>query len=183
MRIVAIDFETTGAVKGFPNEPWQLGMVTIEDGEVQAGTQWETLFYVGERPFSPRAVGRYSQMREQLAVAPKPTEMWDELSSRLLGVALAAHNLSTERTQLTQIAPLAPFGPWIDTLKLTRKFWPIMKSYALGDLIHTFGIKAQVDELCPARTWHDALYDACAGAVLFCHICKTLKIKDEDLVI
>ena len=30
--------------------------------------------------------------------------------------------------------------------------------------------QAQVDALCPGRTWHDALYDAGAGAVLFAHI-------------
>ena len=32
-------------------------------------------------------------------------------------------------------------------------------------------LQGDVDALCPGRTWHDALYDACAGAVLFCHAC------------
>ncbi len=182
MRLVAIDFETTGTVKGFPNEPWQLGMITLQDGVIIPDTQWETLFHVGARPFSPRAVGRYAEMREQLAAAPEPMDMWNEISGRLFGAGLIAHNAVAEKTQLSQLAPLAPFGPWVDTLKITRKFWPDMESYALGDLIEGFGIKDRLDVLCPGRTWHDALYDACAAAVLFCHICKTLNIKDEELI-
>ena len=47
-----------------------------------------------------------------------------------------------------------------------------MKSYALGDLVRAFGLQARVDALCPDRTWHDALYDACAGAVLFSHVLR-----------
>ena len=41
MTFVSLDFETTGTVKGFPNEPWQLGLVEIIPGaDVQtlAGT-------------------------------------------------------------------------------------------------------------------------------------------------
>ena len=63
----ALDFETTGSVKGWPNEPWQIGIVQIEDGVVLPETKWESLFRVGERPFSPRAVGRYAEIREELA--------------------------------------------------------------------------------------------------------------------
>ena len=70
----------------------------------------------------------------------------------------------------------------LDTLRLVRRFWPLMQSFALGDLIRTFGLQARVDALCAGRTWHDALYDACAGAVLFCHILSILKVKTyEDL--
>ena len=85
---------------------------------------------------------------------------------------LVAHNAATERTILVKRAPLAPFGPWFDTLRLVRRFWPTLKSYALGDLVRAFGLQARVDALCPDRTWHDALYDACAGAVLFSHVLR-----------
>ena len=37
---------------------------------------------------------------------------------------------------------------------------------ALGDLVQAFGATGEVEALCPGRTWHDALYDACACAVL-----------------
>ena len=61
MKITCIDFETTGAVPGYPNEPWQLGMVDVVDGKVEASTKWETLFKVGDRPFSPRAPKEFSE--------------------------------------------------------------------------------------------------------------------------
>ncbi|MBR4653142.1 MAG: hypothetical protein IKO72_07250 [Kiritimatiellae bacterium] len=171
MRLVALDFETTGSVDGLPNEPWQLGLVAIEDGRVIPETKWETFFRVdANRPFSVRAPGRWAQLRETLAAAPDFMEMWPELSTLIVGVPLVAHNAATERTILERRAPLTPFGPWLDTLKMVRTCWPILKSYALGDLIRTFGLERQVLELCPDRTWHDALFDACAGAVLYSHV-------------
>ena len=166
MKFTVIDFETTGAVAGYPNEPWQLGMVEVVGGEVRPETKWETLFHVGERPFSPHAVGRYAQMRHLLAAAAPLSELWPGISARLTGTALVAHNASTERSVLTAAAPLACFGPWVDTLKLARRLFPGLPSYALGDLVAAFGLGAQVDAICPGRTWHDALYDACACAVL-----------------
>lgn len=176
MRYVALDFETTGTVKGWPNEPWQLGLVVMEDGVPVAGSQWETYLHVdAERPFSPRAPGRWAELRDQLAAAPTLQEAWPELAARLVGFPLVAHNAATERTMLVKAAPLTPFGPWIDTLQIVRKGWPILRSYALGDLIKTFGLQEAVEALCPGRTWHDALYDACAGAVLLSHVMKYVK--------
>lgn len=162
----ALDFETTGTVKGWPNEPWQLGLVKIEDGVVLPETRWETLLHVGDRPFSPRAVGRYSELREELAAAPTIADLWPEIADRLCGTPLIAHNCSTERTVLTKMAPMTQFGPWIDTLVYARARYPGLPSYALGDLVEAFGLLEDVERLCPGRTWHDALYDACACAVL-----------------
>ena len=52
MTFVSLDFETTGTVKGFPNEPWQLGLVAIADGAPVASSKWETWFRVAaDRPF------------------------------------------------------------------------------------------------------------------------------------
>lgn len=183
MRFVSLDFETTGVVKGFENEPWQLGLVAIEDGRPVVESKWETWFRVAaDRPFSPRAPGRWAELRKTLEESPAFMEVWPDLSSRLLGVPLVAHNASTERTILVKRAPLTNFGPWVDTLRIVRKVWPLMASFALGDLIRTFGLQGKVDALCPGRTWHDALYDACAGAVLCCHIMSILKVNShEDL--
>ena len=172
MTYISLDFETTGTVRGWQNEPWQLGLVAVTDGRPVPGTQWETFFRIPpDRPFSPRAPGRWAELRDTLADAPSFMEIWPELSARLVGHPLVAHNAATERTILEKRAPLAPFGPWNDTLAIVRARWPRLPSYALGDLIATFGLADQVDALCPGRTWHDALYDACAGAVLFCHAC------------
>ncbi len=161
-----LDFETTGVVKGWPNEPWQLGVVQVADGAVLPETRWETLFRVADRPFSPRAVGRYAELRDELARAPEPMSLWPEISSRLVGVPLVAHNCATERAVLARLAPLTPFGPWIDTLAFARARYPGLSSYALGDLVEAFGLRGEAERLCPGRTWHDALYDACACAAL-----------------
>ena len=177
MRLTALDFETTGAVDGLPNEPWQLGMVDIVDGRVVAETRREMFFRMAEdRPFSRRAPGRWAQIRPLLAASPTWDESWPELSLRLAGTPLVAHNASTERTILEKRAPLTAFGPWIDTLALVRKYWPTVKSGALGDLIAVFSLQGELDALCPGRTWHDALYDACAGAVLFRHLNSMLRM-------
>ena len=172
MRFTVLDFETTGVVKGWPNEPWQLGLVDVVDGEVVPETKWETLFRVGDRPFSPRAVGRYAERRAELAAAPEPMALWPEISARLVGRPLVAHNVSTERTMLTKLAPMTAFGPWIDTLQFARARYPKLPSHALGDLIAAFGLQKETDALCPGRTWHDALYDACACAVLAAHFAR-----------
>ena len=161
-----LDFETTGSVKGWPNEPWQLGLVKIQDGAVMPESKWETLFHVGARPFSPRAVGRYAEIRAELEMAPEPMALWPEISARLSGTPLVAHNCATERTVLTKLAPMTAFGPWIDTLAYARARYPNMPSYALCGLISAFGLEDEVERLCPGRKWHDALYDACACAAL-----------------
>lgn len=175
MKIIALDFETTGTVRGWPNEPWQLGWVAIEDGEVLPETAQDILFQIPfDRPFSPRAPGRWTECRAELAAAPSFQERWPDLAPILIGTPLVAHNAATERTILEKRAPLSPFGPWIDTLKLVRQAWPHLPSYALGDLIAAFGLTEHVNRLCPGRTWHDARYDACAGAVLYCFLLKRL---------
>ena len=169
MTYISLDFETTGTVRGWPNEPWQLGLIAVTDGQPVPETRWETFFRIpADRPFSPRAPGRWAELRDTLADAPSFMEAWPDLAARLAGRPLGARNAATERTILEKRAPLTPFGPWNDTLALVRARWPRLPSYALGDLIATFGLGAETDALCPGRTWHDALYDACAGALLFC---------------
>jgi DNA polymerase-3 subunit epsilon len=168
-RFGVIDFETTGAVPGFRVEPWQVGVVMVEQGVVQGEMQYESLFHIGDRPFNLRAPGRHAKIRDQLAAAPTPSEVLPALVQRLSGVPVVAHNIGTERSQLMAMAPLHKFGPWIDTLKLTRHAYPALESKSLEDVIQTLALKARVDSLCPGREAHDALYDAVACAVLLEH--------------
>ncbi len=173
MRIVALDFETTGPAEGWPNEPWQLGMVELDPGsfDVIDGTMWETFFRIDpKRPFSPRALGRWAGMRDELAAAPALYDIWPEVAKRLSGAVLVAHNAGTERTLLTRIAPLSPWGPWTDTLTLAKRHWPNLSGYRLSDVAGAFGLAERLGELLPGRTWHDALYDAVAGALVYSHI-------------
>ena len=164
-----LDFETTGSVNGWPVEPWQVGVVSLEGGLVIVESAFESLLHVGERPFNPQAPGRHAQLRAELNRAPAPGDIWPELSGLLCGRPLAAHNIGTERGVLSAMAPLHRFGPWVDTLALTRRFYPGLESKALEYVISALALNGRVSALCPGREAHDALYDAFACAVLLEH--------------
>lgn len=164
-----MDFETTGSVAGWPIEPWQLGIVSIREGRVFHDDVYETLMHIGERPFNPQAPGRHAQLRHELSLAPTPGEIWPEISELICNRPLVAHNIGTERSVLSNMAPLHRFGPWVDTLRLTRKYYPDLESKALDKVIPRLGLTPRLKNICPGRAAHDALYDTFACAVLLEH--------------
>lgn len=169
--ITVVDFETTGSVPGWPVEPWQVGLTRLRAGQVATQDSRDDLLRVAlDRPFNPLAPGRHARLRRQLAQAPELPSLWPALEPWLTGVPLAAHNIGTERTILARAAPLHRFGPWIDTLRLTRKTFPDLASAALEDVIPELGLRARLTALCPQRAPHDALYDAVACALLLEHV-------------
>lgn len=137
MEFIALDFETTGYENGFDNEPWQLGLAHVRDGEIV-----ET----HDLRFEPGTFG----------------ERYEDWAPLLFGRRLVAHNIACEKTILTRTAPLTKWGPWIDTMKLAKARFPRLPSYTLGDLCETFGCVPLMD----GRTWHDGLFDAVACAKL-----------------
>lgn len=165
----AIDFETTGSLPGFLNEPWQIGIAAIQDGKI-SDQLFDSLINVGDRPFNRYAPGRHAQLRAKIAVAPTFEQLWPVVSGQLAGRVLVAHNVGTERSVLASASPLHVLGPWIDTLVLARLAWPALPSYALGDVITALGLTATVTDRCPGRAPHDACYDAVACAVLLLHL-------------
>lgn len=172
-EITVLDFESTGSLRGFDNEPWQIGMVSLKGGAVDAGSMFDSLLKVDiNRPFNPHAPGRHALLRDHIASAPTPQELWPGIMSRLTANPLCAHNVATEKKFTRAMAPMHRFGIWIDTLRIARKVWPGCPSYALEDLIGIFDLKSQVDALCPGKAAHDALYDAVASALLLEHLLK-----------
>ncbi len=167
--ITVLDFETTGTVARLPSEPWQIGMVRLERGRVAASPCFESLLYVGERPFNPHAPGLHHQRRAEIARAPRLAEIWPTVEPWVAGVPLAAHNIGTEKSILRKTSPLHRLGPWVDTLKLARWVYPGWVSHTLEDVVETLRLGARVCELCPGRAAHDALYDAFACAVVLEH--------------
>ena len=167
MILTAIDFETTGTVPGYPNEPWQVGLVAIEDGKIIEESRFSSWLKVdAKRPFNKFAPGRHAQIRDVLADAPTLAELFPELSKRILGVPLIAHNAATERNILAKAFPLHPFGPWVDTLTLAREALPNLPSYALEDLLPVLGLTDEMQRLCLDTAPHDALYDAIGAAMI-----------------
>ena len=169
--IVAIDFETTGSVRGQANLPWQIGMAAIHSGSLAEGCGISKYLNVPEEHhFNPYAPGRWGEMRTVLAQCPSILFSWPELSPWLLGRPLLAHNAPTERKILKDAFPMHKFGPWIDTLSMARMAYPAMESHALSDILDVLELTPQVEERCPDLAPHDAYYDAVGCACLFLHI-------------
>ncbi len=170
-ELTVLDYESTGSLRGFPNEPWQIGMVSLKGGKVDPSSMFESLLRVdANRPFNPHAPGRHALLRAEIAAAPPPQELWSAILPRLTNVPLCAHNVATEKKFTRAMAPMHPFGPWIDTLRIARKVWPGCPSYALEDLIVMLDLKPKVDALCAGKDAHDALYDAVASAMILEHL-------------
>ncbi len=170
--ITILDFEGTGAVQGYPDEPWQIGLVQLENGKLNPDSLYESLLRVGDRPFNRYAPGRHAQLRQEMAVAPTLQTLWPQLRDKVEGPLLAAHNTATENRYLTQAFPLHPPRQWIDTLKLIRIAYPKLRSHKLEDLIGQMQLTDRLQALTPGRTSHDALYDAVACALLLETILK-----------
>ena len=169
--ITVVDFETTGSVRGWPVEPWQVGVVRRRGGRVAAAEQREALLRVAsDRPFNPLAPGRHAVLRDRLALAPDLPSLWPKLAPWLVGLPLAAHNIGTERGILARAAPLHGLGPWIDTLRLVRRAFPQVASAALDEVVPALGLQQRLDALCPGRAPHDALYDAVACGLVLEHL-------------
>jgi len=172
-QLVAVDFESTGTVAGYPDEPWQIGIVPIVNGEPDISRAYETYIRVSiDRPFNPCAPGHWRDVRDRLARAPSLPDLIPELRGRIMECPLVAHNISTEKKFFRTHWPLHRPGPWIDTLKLARMAFPSLPTYELGEVIRHAGLVENVRKLVPDRGVHDALYDAAASAVLLCHMLR-----------
>lgn len=164
----AIDFECTGPAPGYQNTPWQIGVVVVSNGRVDLERSFNSLLHVpAEQPFNPYTPGRWAQLRQELAYAPAPQELWPQLRGLIAEMPLIAHHAPTERTFLGQLFPFQQFGPWIDTLPLARRAFPKQRDYKLENLIPQLGLSAILAERCPGGAPHDAFYDAVACATLF----------------
>ena len=183
--ITVIDFETTGVVGSWPNEPWQMGLVLLRKGCVAPETAFDCLLRVGDRPFNPHAPGKHFQRRDEIAQAPLLRELWPELRDWLIGRPLAAHNIGTEKKIIRQAAPLHKPGPWIDTLKVARVAFPELASHTLEDTLAELRLMKRARALCPGLDAHDALFDAFGSAVLleyFLQMPGWEEVTVEDLV-
>ena len=164
--LTVLDFESTGAVRGYPDEPWQVGMVEMKDGRVTGRFHESWLRVAAGRPFNPYAPGRHADVRHLLAAAPAMSDLWPVWRPWLEGRPLAAHNAGTERKFLLRAAPMHGLGPWIDTLRLARQVRPDLEGHSLAEVAAALGVVGRARDLCPGRDWHDALFDAFAGALV-----------------
>jgi DNA polymerase-3 subunit epsilon len=167
---VALDFEGTGSVPGLPDEPWQIGLIQLRNGRVDPESAYQSLLRVGPRPFSPHAPGRHAELRQAIAKAPTLPSLWPQLAHCLTQAIPVAHNSPTERRYLSAAFPLHAPKQFVDTLRLVRKVYPSLPSFALNDVLKALNLETRTQQLAPERAPHDALYDAIGSAVLLEHL-------------
>ncbi|MEO5716373.1 MAG: 3'-5' exonuclease, partial [Luteolibacter sp.] len=105
---------------------------------------------------------------------------WPEVKKRLAGSVVVAHGKGTEKRFLRAF-PGHGFKPWIDTLLLARAAWPDLPDHSLGALCVSQGLEAEIREIVPAKSWHDALFDAVASLVLLTRIIESHSLIDEPI--
>jgi DNA polymerase III alpha subunit (gram-positive type) len=115
---------------------------------------------------------------------------WEYFVSLRSSGVFVAHNSSVETRLLAATWPhpsavpsvaedgvaLAEWGPWVDTLRLARRWAPTLGDFRLGELIRMLHLTERLDGLanrhCPAgrRHYHCAGYDALAAALVLRHL-------------
>jgi hypothetical protein len=79
------------------------------------------------------------------------------------------------------------WGPWIDTYKIYRKYYPTLTCYEVASLIRHFGLEKKLENLATkynfALTFHRAPYDALATALLLQNFIGHFSIKDIQFLL
>ena len=164
----AIDFESAGVVKGDTDTPIQIGIAVMPGLDV-AGVESFVSYLHTDRPVTWQASQVHGITTADLAGAPTMLSLWPEVKARLGGRLMVAHGAGTEKRFL-RAYPMHGFGPWVDTLKLARRFWPGVRDYSLETLILAGSLKNELQAACPGRHFHDALYDAVASLLVLRHL-------------
>ena len=173
----ALDFEAAGAVPGKPDVPIQIGIAT---GQLGTPPQLYDSYLSIDRPVTTAAQRVHGITDEQLLGSPTLPQLFPTLQEQLGNRPLVAHAHGTEKRFLASL-PGHPFGPWIDTLKLTRKVYPQAESHKLGSLCDDLNLTPSLRALIPERDWHDALFDAAASLLILFHLIEELDLANQPL--
>ena len=164
----AIDFESAGVIRGDTDTPIQIGIAVMRGLDTAAVESFVSYLHT-DRPVTWQASHVHGITTADLTGAPTMLGLWPEVKARLGGRLIVAHGAGTEKRFL-RAYPMHGFGPWVDTLKLARRFWPGVRDYTLETLILAGGQQDALNAACPGRRFHDALYDAVASLLVLRHI-------------
>jgi DNA polymerase III subunit epsilon len=163
-RFAVIDIETSG-LSTRRHRILQIAVVVVEDGHVV--DEWSSLVRLRWRfgRVGPRRV--HGLDRAMLRGAPRLRDVLGELSRRVDGSVVTAHNIGFDWPFIVRAAHRSgvdlPIGPRLCTLRLSRSLDPERQlSHRLGDACARFGITNDRP--------HDALHDARATAQLLPHL-------------
>lgn len=161
----AIDFESAGFDQGGTDVPVQIGIAIMTPDLEISRDDFFTSYLASDQKVTWAARKVHGISDDDLVGAPPLLQLWPQINSRLRGRCLIAHGSGTERRFLRTF-PMHGFKTWVDTLRVAHAAYPEIGDHSLGSLCDALGLSPEVDELCPERRWHDALYDAIASLVL-----------------
>lgn len=116
---------------------------------------------------------------------------------------LASHHAPAEIGMLSSVWPfpgkvpdfslrsrpeINSWGPWVDTCKIAKEWFPHERTHALGTLIDRFElidrVEADAKKFCPKRRsrYHCALYDAIAAAHLLINMCEHPHFEHSEIL-
>ncbi|WP_394193559.1 exonuclease domain-containing protein [Pseudoalteromonas atlantica] len=160
-----VDIETTGSLKG-GNRITEIGMVKVQHGKVIE--TWSTL--VNPQMRIPKFIVSLTGITDTMvATAPRFCEIADTLLHKLQGSIFVAHNVNFDYGFIRKECEMAGHYfkmPKLCTVVESRKAFPGLKSYSLGNLSKHFELAL--------TNHHRALADATATAELL------LLIKEQQ---
>lgn len=163
LSFTAIDFESAGVVSGRTDVPIQIGMA---EWQPQTGVGECFVSYLHtQQPIAWSAQKMHGISVADLVAAPDLRSLWPTLKTHLQGKVVVAHGKGTEKKFLRAF-PGHGFGPWVDTLLLARATWPQWPDHSLGVVCEALELTRQIEQHCPGKAWHDALFDAVASVCL-----------------
>ena len=160
-KYAVVDIETTGSGKGL-HAITEIAVVTVQNGEVI--NQWSSL--INPQRHIPAYITKLTGIHDHMVKnAPIFSEVAEELSEQLKDAIFVAHNVGFDYGFIREA--YAELGqsfkrPKICTVQASRKSFPKLKSYSLGNLASYFDLDL--------KTAHRALSDAKATAQLLCLI-------------
>lgn len=163
-RILAVDVEGNG---DHPHELIELGVVAIEDGEInEVGRSW---LVRPQRRVTDRVVAIHGITNEQLAGCPRFEEVAPEVREALCQFPIVGHRVQIDREVIGRKLPSWSPAATLDTWRLARRALPGLNGYSLQALTTHFDIS--IDAIGPA---HRALPDAYGAAQLFLKLMQTI---------
>jgi DNA polymerase-3 subunit epsilon len=167
-KLVFIDLESTGA-HPVQDAITEIGIVEVADGEV---TRWSTLVNP-ELPIPPFVQKLTGITDDMVREAPLFRDLMNEVRARLDGALFIAHNARFDYGFLRNAFRRCGESircDVLDTIKLSRKFFPGEARHSLDALIERHSL--------PADARHRALADA---EVLWEFWCKLQEIIEPDV--
>lgn len=172
MDFAAIDFETATAKR---DSACSVAVVEVKDGKLV--DSYYTLIQPPGNVYDWFNTKIHGITREDTADAPDFAAIWPELSERLSGRLVLAHNarfdMGVLAACLSRQGLRAPRFSYCDTVAIARKAWPELSDHKLdtvGRFLHlTFH-------------HHDALEDARACAAIPVYAGRTIGTEDFDVL-